>query len=378
MKVLWFTWKDKKNPLAGGAEVVANELGKRLAFDGHEVVFVVGGFKGAKEEEVINGCKIVRVGTRWSVYWHAYCYYRKNLRGWADVVIDEMNTIPFFTKFYAKERKIMFVHQLCREIWFYQMFFPLNVVGYILEIFYLHLLNKSEVITVSESSKKDLMRFGFKEKNIDIISEGIELDSLKSIKSVKSIKYKVPTILSLGAVRGMKRTDQIIKAFELIKSGKNGLSAFDFTDLRLVIAGDASDRFGRKILKMIENSPHKDSIEVLGKVSDEKKLELMQKAHILAVTSIKEGWGLVVTEANSQGTPAVVYDVDGLRDSVRNGETGLVCKKNTPECLAGNIEDLLKNDEKYEKMRNVAWEWSKEINFDRSYQDFKSVTKILD
>lgn len=77
-----------------------------------------------------------------------------------------------------------------------------------------------------------------------------------------------------------------------------------------------------------------------------------------------------MTEANSQGTPAVVYDADGLRDSVKNNETGIICQKNNPENLADNIVNLLENKEKYEMLRKNAWEWSKKINFEKSYKDF--------
>ena len=105
MRILWLTWKDKKNPLAGGAEVVNEELAKRLADDGHEVFFVVGGFDGAAKEEDRDGFKIVRVGGRFSVYWHAYRYYKKNLTNWADLVIDEVNTFPFFCQVLSQRKK---------------------------------------------------------------------------------------------------------------------------------------------------------------------------------------------------------------------------------------------------------------------------------
>lgn len=120
--------------------MVNEEIAKRLARDGHEVIFLVGGFKGCALEETIDGYKVVRLGNRWSVYWKAWRYYKKNLRGWADLVIDEVNTMPFFCKFYVREKNILFVHQLCREIWFYEMAFPLNVLGYALEPIYLWLL----------------------------------------------------------------------------------------------------------------------------------------------------------------------------------------------------------------------------------------------
>ncbi len=336
------------------------ELAKRLVKDGHEVIFLVGDFKGALKEEFINGYKVVRLGGRFSVYWHVFKYYQNNLRNWADLVIDEINTVPFFAKFYVKERNILFVHQLCREIWFYEMFFPLNIIGYILEPIYLWLLRDRKVITVSESTKKDLMRFGFKAANIQIISEGIEIEPVSDLLSIK--KFDQPTILSLGTVRAMKRTHHTIKSFEIAKE--------KLPNLRLVIAGAVEGEYGKKVLNIIKNSKYKDSIEYLGKVTKEKKVELMQKAHLIAVTSVKEGWGLIVTEANSQGTPSVVYDVDGLRDAVKNNQTGLVCEINTPNILAKKVIQILNDSELYETLQKNGWEWSKEINFENSYKQF--------
>jgi glycosyltransferase involved in cell wall biosynthesis len=89
------------------------------------------------------------------------------------------------------------------------------------------------------------------------------------------------------------------------------------------------------------------------------------------VTSVKEGWGLVVTEANSQGTPAVVYNVDGLRDSVKDGNTGIIAKENTPEGLAKALVSLLGDSPtRYSQIREAAWEWSKTITFNQAYKDF--------
>ena len=360
MKILWLTWKDRKNPASGGAEVVNEELAKRLMADGHEVIFLVGGFEGSKQEEIKDGFKIIRVGGKWSVYLKVFQYYKKHLNEWSDLVIDEVNTIPFFAKFYAKQKNILFVHQLCREIWFYQMFFPLNIIGYILEPIYLWLLNDRKVITVSESTKNDLIKYGFKKENISIISEGIELEPVVNLERIK--KFEKPTILSLGTIRSMKRTDQILKAFEILKK--------DIPEAKLIIAGKKEGTYGERLIGDIEKSIYKSSIKYIGPVSKEEKVELLQKAHILAVTSIKEGWGLVVTEANSQGTPAVVYNVDGLRDAVRNNETGLVCEENTPENLAERMSQVLKDGKLYDTLQKSGWYWSKEVNFENSYRQF--------
>ena len=74
MNILWFTWKDLSHPFAGGAERVNEELAKRLAKDGHRVVLVVGGFEGGEEKETRDGYEIIRLGNRYTVYWHAYRY----------------------------------------------------------------------------------------------------------------------------------------------------------------------------------------------------------------------------------------------------------------------------------------------------------------
>jgi glycosyltransferase involved in cell wall biosynthesis len=365
MKILWMAWKDSMHPQAGGAEVVANNLAKRLVADGHEVILLTARYEGSTAKEVYNGYTIVRGGNRLTVYLKAFQYYRKHLKGWADLVIDECNTLPFFAKFYVKERNIMFFHMLCREIWFYQLPVYLAWIGYVLEPLYLRALSSQEVITISESTKADLVKFGFKQDKITIISEGIELEPVANLDNVK--KYDSPTLLSLGSIRAMKRTLDQVKAFEIAKQ--------KLPALKMKIAGDTNDTYARTVLDYIANSKYKGDIEILGRVTAEQKIELMQKSHLLLVTSVKEGWGLVVTEANSQGTPAVVYDVDGLRDSVQNNITGRVSKSSFAE-LAKKAVALISDGEKYGKIRSNAYEWSKNISFGTSYKDLKELIKL--
>jgi glycosyltransferase involved in cell wall biosynthesis len=362
MKILWFTWKDGSHPLAGGAEIVNEELAKRLVADGNEVVFIVGGHSGcSKTETHSDGYKIFRLGNKWSVYWKAWRFYRSNYKGWADLVIEEVNTIPFFTKFYTKERKFIIVHQLARKVWFYQMVFPLSLIGYLIEPLYLWLISDQKTITISESSKQDLMKNGFNGEQIHIITMGSEMTPVKDPANIK--KYTTPTLLSLGAIRPMKRTLHQVKAFEIAK--KNN------PNLKLKIAGDTSGSYATKVLKHVQNSKYSSDIEVLGRVTKKEKKLLMQKSYAILVTSVKEGWGLIVTEATSQGTPAVVYNVDGLRDSVKNNKTGLVCSKNSPKELANNITLFVQDHKRYNSIRNNAWLWSKKINFNQTYSDFK-------
>lgn len=365
MRIVWCSWKDRAHPQAGGAEVVTDHILRRLVANGHEVTLLTATYPGADELE--TGYRIIRGGGRFTVYFHAWRYYRKNLRGTANLVIDEMNTIPFFASRYADTKSLMMVHQLAREIWFYQLPWFIGWVGYLLEPLYLFSLRKQPVITVSDSTRRDLAYYGFDAAKIHIISEGIEIDRAKAIENIK--KYDRPTMLSLGAMRAMKRTIDQVRAFEIAKEY--------LPDLQLKLAGDSNDPYGEKVLRIISKSPFRDDIEYLGRVSPAKKQELMQKSHFITVTSVKEGWGLIVSEAASQGTPAIVYNVDGLRDSVLHNTTGLITQQNTPENIADAIQTLLADTAQYQMLRKNAWKASESLTFDQSYQDFTHAMKEL-
>lgn len=363
MRLVWFTWKDIRNPLAGGAEAVSHNLASRLVKAGHEVVLLTAGFKGSQPTEEIEGYKVVRCGGRWTVYWYAWRYYRRNLQGWPDAVIEEINTVPFFTALYVKNAKrYLLFHQLCREIWFYQMFFPLNVIGYLLEPIYLRALSKSTVITISNSTKNDLIKYGFDSKKISTISLGLVIAPINDVGAVK--KYESPTLLSLGAIRPMKRPLDQVKAFECAKR--------HVPDLKLKIAGAGSGEYFGKMMQAIKDSPYADDIEYLGRVDEETKIELMRKCWLIMVTSVKEGWGLIVTEANSQGTPAVVYNVDGLCDAVKPG-TGMISKANTPQGLSECVVEMLQHPDQYAVTQKAAWEWSRTITFERSAKELLEI-----
>ncbi len=366
MKILWLSWKDKFHPLAGGAEVVTDQLLTRLAKDGHDVTLFTASYPNAGNRE-IGPYRVVRSGGRLSVYLKAFRAAKRGEFGSPDLLIEEINTVPFFSQFYGlRSKRTLFFHQLAREVWFFQMFFPLNILGYLIEPLYLKILSSNKAIVVSESTKNDLCRYGFKGENVSIVPVGIELEPVASLKSVT--KFNDFTLLSLGAIRPMKRTLDQIKAFEHARS--------KIPELKLIIAGAGEGGYFNRCMTYIKKSQFSSDVTYLGRVSSDKKVKLMQQSHAILVTSIKEGWGLIVTEANSQGTPAVVYNVDGLRDSTKNNVTGLVSVSNTPTSLAEQVIALYNDKALYSRLRNTAWEWSKEITFENSYNCFKQILFI--
>lgn len=370
MNILWLTWKDHAHPTAGGAEVVLRELSRRLVRDGHNVTWLTCGYTDKAQLERIDGINIIRVGkNRYMHSLQAFTYYARKLKDKYDIVIEVVNTAPYFSVFFGKKsRRFLFYHQLAGNVWFHEARPPVSFVGrYVLEPLATRILSRADVntITVSESTRQDLAHFGFKMDKTHIISEGILLKPIPKLNMVQ--KFSNPTLLSLGALRAMKRTIHQITAFEIAKQ--------QLPNLQLKIAGLADGSYGQKVLNRINNSLFANDIEYLGKVTEQTKVQLMQKSHLIAVTSIKEGWGLIVTEAASQGTPAVVYDVDGLRDSVRNGRTGIVTQAQ-PTALADAIVALLSDKDRYKHTREAAWRWSKQITFNNAYKDFKKILEV--
>lgn len=364
MNIVWLSWKDRGHPLAGGAEKVSGEIMDRLAADGHSVRLITAQHgQTASHEQFAPNLEIYRAGNRYTVYLKARQLFKQVGDDWADVVIDEMNTIPFGAGFYAtKTVNILLAYQLAREVWFHQMVFPLSVVGYLLEPLMLRILaqgNYRRIATESNSSKLDMERYGL--KNIQTFRVGIPTTPLTELPA----KNAPTVVLSLGALRPMKRTLDAVKAFEVAHSSN--------PQLQLIVAGDTSSSYAQKVIAYVHASPHSNSITVLGRVSNEEREQLMQKAAVILVTSIKEGWGLIVTEANSQGTPAIVYDVDGLRDSVAADKTGIVVPNNDYAAMGNAISTLLANPARYADYRQQAWVMSKEYNFDNSYRDFMNI-----
>ena len=367
-KILWFNWKDIHHPEAGGAEVVTHELAKRLVTNGFEVTLLTARYTNSNEFDEIDGIKIIRAGKgRLTHYFVAGAYYLKHLKNKYDIVIEEINTVPYFLSFFkGKEKFFLFYHQLSREIWFYQMTQPLSTIGYFLaEPLYTWLLSwfKTPVITISNSTKMDLQRFGFRPETIKIIPEGISNSPLASLLESKA-KDEIFTVLFHSSLREMKRPMETLKAFEIF--------AQTHPKSQLWFSG-GGDQGALK--EFANNNRISNNVTFFGRTTDEQKIELMQKATVLCSTSLKEGWGLIVTEANSMGTPAIVYDVDGLRDAAATGGNWIADPN--PMALAQELTkafDLFTNNrEQYETWRAEVLEKSRPINFEHSYEVFKEL-----
>jgi glycosyltransferase involved in cell wall biosynthesis len=360
LKILIFNWKDIKNPEAGGAEVFTHENAKRWAKAGHEVTLFTSEFNGCKKDEVIDEVRVIRAGGKYLVYRKAREYYKKFFsKEKFDVIIDEINTIPFFTpKFVNNGEKIVaLIHQLAKEYWFYETPFPINLIGYyFLENRWLKNYTDIPIITVSESTKKDLIELKF--KKVFTVSEGISFRPSEEVPE----KEMEPTIVYIGRLKKAKRPDLVIKAFKIVKR--------KISNAKLWVAGDG---YLRKNLGKIAF----DDVKFFGRVSEKDKIVLLSKAWVMVNPSVREGWGLNTIEANACGTPVIAYDVPGLKDSIVDGKTGLLIKEDgNVEKLAEAIMTVLKDKELRITLSKNALEYSKNFSWDKSAEEFMKIIEI--
>jgi glycosyltransferase involved in cell wall biosynthesis len=331
----------------GGAEVFTYENAKRWVKAGHEVTLFTSEFPDCKREEVVDGVRIVRAGGKYSVFWKAKKYYKKyfSKEGY-DVVVDEINTRPFLTPRYVNngERIVALIHQLAREYWLYETPFPISYIGYyLLENRWLKNYVDVFTVTVSESTKQDLVDLGF--KKVLIVPEGVNVKPMDVVPE----KEKIPIVAYVGRLKRAKRPDHAVKAFKIIKE--------KIPEAELWIIGDG---YFRKDLESISF----DGIKFFDSLPNRWRRELLKRAWVLVNPSVREGFGLNVIEANAFGTPCVAYDVPGLRDSVKNGETGLLVKSGDIKALADEIVRILSDEKLRKRLSQRALNYAKQFNWD--------------
>ena len=356
-RLLFLSWRDIKAPKKGGAEIFTHEMIKRLDRDRYDITHFSPLFEGAETEEVIDGIRYIRKGGLLSVILEARSYYRRN-RESIDYVVDQCNTHRFFSKFWVDEgKRIFFIHQLTREIWDMNTSFPVNLIGKYTETPFLRFSKEDPTITVSNSTKEDLVRIGFDPQRVVILPEGIDFTPWPRENFLP--KEDSPTFIYVGRYSNYKGIDKAVEAFGRIKGS--------YPKAKLWIVGKKKEKYIEEVLKPIEERYHLKSqgdnpdITYWGFVSEEKKLELMSRAHCLLFPSLREGWGLIITEAAAVGTPSIGFDSAGIRDALKLGGAGYLCRENTVEELVYQMKQVVEEDENYGLVREEAYKFS--LNF---------------
>ncbi|MCX7928156.1 MAG: glycosyltransferase family 4 protein [Patescibacteria group bacterium] len=362
MNILILNWRDPKHPNAGGAEKVTLEHAKGWISKGHSVTWFSSYFNKAKREEFIDQVQIIRKGSCvGGVHLSAFFWYIFGNHQNYDLVVDQFHGIPFFTPLYVKVKKLAFIHEVARDVWWLNEWkWPFNKIvgflGYYLEPFIFKFFYRNiAFMTVSESTRKDLINCGIPSKNITVINNGLNLDE---IPKKLPPKEKRKTAIFLGAISYDKGIFDALEAFGEINIRD--------ANWQFWIVGRASPEMKDNLKKRIKVLNIGKNTTYFGYVNDHKKFDLLSRAHVMVNPSVREGWGLVNIEAAAAGTPVVAYSVSGCSDSIVNGKSGVLVDIKDRKNLWKYIMSLV-SDKNYEKMvkfcllfsRRYSWEDAK-------------------
>jgi glycosyltransferase involved in cell wall biosynthesis len=257
-----------------------------------------------------------------------------------------VNTIPFLTPLWRRRLPptVALVHQLAVDVWDTELPKPLAWLGRRIERGMFRLYRDVPVAAVSNSTRDDLVQLGL--NHVTVVAPGRD-EPPAGLLAVQ--KESVPTFLFVGRLAANKRPDHAIEAYRAIKR--------DLPTAKLWLVG-----LGPLEPELAESLP--SGATLLGRLPRAELYERMARAHCLLVPSVREGWGLVVIEANSVGTPAVGYDIHGLRDSIRTGHTGVLASDGDPEALARSSIELVADTVGYAETREAAVAWAEHFSWE--------------
>jgi glycosyltransferase involved in cell wall biosynthesis len=333
VRIVIVNWQDRENPQAGGAETHLHEIFGRLAARGHDIALLCGGWPGCPPRAELDGIHVRRVGTRRTFPLRARAAYRATFpAGSHDALVEDLNKIPLQTPRWGAPRTVGLVHHLFGVTAFEALPPPLAAAVWLAERPLGRVYHDVPFQAVSQSTADDLVTRGIPAGNIRVIYQGVDTDAYHPDPALRS---PTPLFAYLGRLKRYKGVALVIRAFgELARRGAHPAA-------RLEIAGEGDDRVALE--QLVASLDLNGSVRFLGRVSETEKGQLLRRAWALTFASPKEGWGITNLEAAASGTPVVASNSPGIRESVRDGETGLLVPHGDVAALADAFDRLARD-----------------------------------
>lgn len=330
LRILVVNWQDRHNPNAGGAEEHLHQIFGRLARRGHRITLLCSGWDGSDATAEIDGIRVHRTGRRYTFNMAApFCHARQLSGERFDVVVEDLNKVPMLSPMWAPAPlHLLLVHHLFGTTAFREANPGLAAATWLFERVIPSVYRGLPCVAVSESTREDLIQRGLPAADIRVIRNGVALDRLQPAQT----RYPSPTIVYLGRLKRYKRVDLILQAVARLRD--RGI------ELKLVVAGRGDARRGLEATARALGIG--EQVRFAGFVSQEEKAELLSRSWAHVLTSPKEGWGIVSMEASASGTPTIASNSPGLRETVRQGETGYLVPHGDIEALAEAIERVMR------------------------------------
>ncbi|MBD3240160.1 MAG: glycosyltransferase, partial [Chitinivibrionales bacterium] len=349
-RILLINWRDTRNPEAGGAETYYHEIYRRLAADGWRVDLLAHAFEGAPAEELVDGIRVIRRGSRALFNYEAVPFVREHQHEY-DLIVEDLNKLPFFTPLYVSRPRLHMVMHFFGPAIFHETIFPFAAYVYSMERLISLTYRGERFVAISKSTHDEVAERVKRHAGIDIVEPGIDTAFFQP--SVP--KSKTPLLVCVSRLRKYKNVQFLIEAMPQLRS--------EIPDLTLTIAGGGEYR--KPLESLASRLGVDDAVVFAGRVSEEEKRDLLSRATLFVNSSAKEGWGITTIEAAMCGTASVASDVAGLRDSVRDNDTGLLFPYNDRDAYVKATLTLLRDVSRRREMEKRARIHAEALGWDR-------------
>jgi glycosyltransferase involved in cell wall biosynthesis len=361
-EVVFLSWRDTHNPEGGGAERYLEIIAAGLAEQGARVTIFCAAHAAAPPEETVGGVRFVRRGTKLSVYLEGMRALRRGDLGDPDVVVDVQNGMPFFSRLVTRRPVVVLVHHVHREQW--PVVYPglTGRIGWFIERRVAPLLyRRSQYVAVSRATRTELRTLGVRGPRVAVVHNGTD-----PVVPVGHGKSEAPMVAVVGRLVPHKRVEHAIDAVLELRERHQGL--------RLHVVGGGW--WEARLHEYAAQRGAGDSVVFEGHVDEARKHEVYERAWLLALPSLKEGWGLVVGEAGMHGTPTVAYrEAGGTQESVVDGYSGVLADDRAGFTRA--IEVLLEDGEQRARLGRGAQVTSHAFTWGHAQESFATVVRAV-
>ena len=342
-------WRDLDDPDAGGSEIHADEFMRRWVDAGLEITHRTSAALGQPSTAERNGYRVVRRGSRYSVFPRAVGSEWVGRMGRYDALVEVWNGVPWMSPLWCRKPHITFLHHVHGPMWDQLLPRPLAGVGRALEAriappFY----RKSLTLTPSEATRDDLLALGFRADRVVAVNNGVD-----PMFQPGGRRSPTPLVLCVARLAPVKRQVELIEAAVVARQR--------VPDLQLTIVGDGPLRPALEARVAVHGA--QEWVRFAGRLSHAELVAEYQRAWLVSSASLAEGWGLTLTEAAACGTPAVATDVSGHRSSVVNGVTGILVPLDR---LGETMADVLLDHDRRAAMAAAALDRARTLTWDES------------
>ena len=310
-RVHFVAWRDLDDPEAGGSELHAHHVASLWAEAGLDVTFRTSAVRGEDRALTRDGYRVIRQAGRYGVFPGAAWEGIRMGHRPGDALVEIWNGMPFFSPLWYRGPRLVFLHHVHAEMWGMVLPPKLARLGETMERRIApRAYRKARIVTLSESSREEIVEMmGLRPERISVSAPGVDTRF-----STGGERSREPLVVAVGRLVPVKRFDLLIRSLAALQQRVPAL--------RAVIIGEG---YARPELEALRAELGAESwLELPGRVEDDDLVDWYRRAWVVASSSLREGWGMTLTEAAACGTPAVATAIAGHTDAVLHGESGLL------------------------------------------------------